>query len=122
MVQVDGAKSSQSKPDDASENYLVGITAVLITCATAGFAGRFYYLLKICTNTIIFITANAAAGVYFEAMLKDGSNTSFWIRNLQMYSSGVVMALLSCLPAEGASIAERGFFHGYTRAVVCIVG
>jgi hypothetical protein len=45
----------------AKGNKLTGLFAVLATCVTAGFAG-----------------------VYFEKMLKDGSSTPFWIRNLQM--------------------------------------
>lgn len=69
-----------------------------------------------------FRTRQLRLGVYFEAMLKDGSNTSFWIRNLQMYSSGVVMATLSCISTEGMAIAERGFFYGYTTNVVVIIG
>jgi hypothetical protein len=47
----------------SGSNKLIGLLAVFATCITAGFAG-----------------------VYFEKMLKDGSSTPFWIRNLQMYT------------------------------------
>ncbi|KAK6046502.1 putative UDP-galactose translocator [Cooperia oncophora] len=80
-------------------NYLIGISAVLATCVTAGFAG-----------------------VYFEMMLKGSGSTPFWVRNLQMYSCGMVSALIGCLFTDGDLIAERGFFHGYDIKVCAIVG
>ncbi|PIO74929.1 UDP-galactose transporter [Teladorsagia circumcincta] len=80
-------------------NYLIGISAVLATCITAGFAG-----------------------VYFEMMLKGSGTTPFWIRNLQMYSCGMVSALIGCLFSEGDLIIERGFFYGYDIKVCAIVG
>ncbi|KAE9418924.1 hypothetical protein Angca_002332, partial [Angiostrongylus cantonensis] len=61
-------------------------------------------------------------GVYFEMMLKGGGTTPFWIRNLQMYSCGVVSSLIGCLFSEGDLIAERGFFYGYDLKVCAIVG
>ncbi|EYC16517.1 hypothetical protein Y032_0033g2701 [Ancylostoma ceylanicum] len=79
-------------------SYFVGITAVLATCVTAGFAG-----------------------VYFEMMLKGGGNTPFWIRNLQMYSCGIVSASIGCLFSEADAIAKRGFFYGYNAKVCAIV-
>ncbi|KJH53036.1 putative UDP-galactose translocator [Dictyocaulus viviparus] len=80
-------------------NYFLGMTAVLATCITAGFAG-----------------------VYFEMMLKGGGTTPFWIRNLQLYTGGVVSSFLGCLFSEGDIIAERGVFHGYDLRVCAIVG
>ncbi|CAB3402061.1 unnamed protein product [Caenorhabditis bovis] len=82
----------------SSENYFIGITAVLATCVTAGFAG-----------------------VYFEKMLKDGGSTPFWIRNMQMYSCGVISATIACF-VEYENISNRGFFYGYTEKVWIIVG
>lgn len=55
-------------------------------------------------------------------MLKDGSSTPFWIRNLQMYSCGAVTTAFGCLVYEGRAIADKGFFYGYNRNVVAIVG
>ncbi|VDP32708.1 unnamed protein product [Heligmosomoides polygyrus] len=79
-------------------NYLIGITAVLATCVTAGFAG-----------------------VYFEMLLKNGGATPFWVRNLQMYSCGIVSASVACLFSDGNLIAQRGFFYGYDMKVCAIV-
>ena len=91
--------NGQQPAAKGAENYFVGITAVLSTCVTAGFAG-----------------------VYFEKMLKDGGNTPFWVRNMQMYSCGVVSAFLGCVFSEGSQISQRGFFYGYDYRVYAIVG
>ncbi|CAG9535189.1 unnamed protein product [Cercopithifilaria johnstoni] len=80
------------------ENYVVGLGAVLLTCVTAGFGG-----------------------VYFEHLLKDGSETPFWIRNLQMYSCGVVTAALGCILSEWNRIFTKGFFYGYNIVVIAII-
>ncbi|CAI4230670.1 unnamed protein product [Auanema sp. JU1783] len=90
--------SVSSENQNNNENYVLGISAVLMTCVTAGFAG-----------------------VYFEKMLKDGGSTPFWIRNMQMYSCGVISACLGCL-AEADKISEKGFFFGYNAHVISIVG
>uniref|UniRef100_A0A8R1HQL3 Uncharacterized protein n=1 Tax=Caenorhabditis japonica TaxID=281687 RepID=A0A8R1HQL3_CAEJA len=72
FVQMNNTPSSEAnKKRESAENYIVGLSAVLATCVTAGFAG-----------------------VYFEKMLKDGGSTPFWIRNMQMYSCGVVSSTL----------------------------
>lgn len=54
-------------------------------------------------------------------MLKDGSETPFWIRNLQMYSCGVVTALLGCFFSEWDKILTKGFFYGYNIITVVII-
>ncbi|MFH4979225.1 hypothetical protein AB6A40_005934 [Gnathostoma spinigerum] len=83
----------------SGDNYLIGLLAVLFTCITAGFAG-----------------------VWFEMMLKDGTKTPFWIRNLQMYTCGIVSASVACYVADYDSILRRGFFYGYKPEVFCIIG
>ncbi|KAK6743899.1 hypothetical protein RB195_010912 [Necator americanus] len=83
---------------DKKGSYSVGITAVLCTCVTAGFAG-----------------------VYFEMMLKGGGTTPFWVRNLQMYSCGIVSASIGCMLSEAELVAQRGFFYGYDVKVCAIV-
>lgn len=55
-------------------------------------------------------------------MLKDGSTTPFWIRNLQMYSCGIVSAGFSVMLTESDKINQDGFFHGYNWNVLFIVG
>ncbi|KAK6027332.1 UDP-galactose transporter, partial [Ostertagia ostertagi] len=91
-------------------NYLIGISAVLATCITAGFAG-----------------------VYFEMMLKGSGTTRSGLTQSSrctvttvhcgvFYSTANVSALIGCLFSEGDLIIERGFFYGYDIKVCAIVG
>jgi len=94
---IKNATAIPSNKIPREQNYLVGISAVLATCLTAGFAG-----------------------VYFESMLKD-AKASLWIRNLQMYFCGIISAGLGCLIQDGSTIADRGFFFGYDKWVFAVV-
>lgn len=58
-------------------------------------------------------------GVYFEKVLKS-SDTSLWVRNIQMYLSGIVVTLIVVYVKDGDKVLEKGFFFGYT-AWVCFV-
>uniref|UniRef100_A0AAF5PP49 UDP-galactose transporter n=3 Tax=Wuchereria bancrofti TaxID=6293 RepID=A0AAF5PP49_WUCBA len=98
VAAVELSINERSVREKSDENYLLGLSAVLLTCVTAGFAG-----------------------VYFEYMLKDGSETPFWIRNLQMYSCGVVSAALGCILSEWNRILTKGFFYGYNSNVIAII-
>ncbi|KAF1761096.1 hypothetical protein GCK72_009350 [Caenorhabditis remanei] len=98
FVQMNNTPASEAnKKRESAENYIVGLSAVLATCVTAGFAG-----------------------VYFEKMLKDGGSTPFWVRNMQMYSCGVISASIACL-TDYNRIMEKGFFYGYTEKVYAVV-
>ncbi|CAO4370696.1 unnamed protein product [Caenorhabditis nigoni] len=98
FVQMNNAPAAESKQSgEKAENYIIGLSAVLATCVTAGFAG-----------------------VWFEKMLKDGGSTPFWIRNMQMYSCGVISASIACL-IDYSRISEKGFFFGYTDKVYAVV-
>ncbi|CAP27147.1 Protein CBR-UGTP-1 [Caenorhabditis briggsae] len=98
FVQMNNAPAAESKQSgEKAENYIIGLSAVLATCVTAGFAG-----------------------VWFEKMLKDGGSTPFWIRNMQMYSCGVISASIACL-VDYSRISEKGFFFGYTDKVYAVV-
>ena len=59
-------------------------------------------------------------GVYFEKVLKS-SDTSLWVRNIQMYLSGIVVTLAGVYLADGAQVIEKGFFFGYTPWVCFVV-
>ena len=59
-------------------------------------------------------------GVYFEKVLKS-SDTSLWVRNIQMYLSGIVVTLAGVYLADGAQVIEKGFFYGYTPWVCFVV-
>lgn len=59
-------------------------------------------------------------GVYFEKVLK-ASDTSLWIRNIQMYISGIVITAFGVYLNDGAQVLEKGFFFGYTHWVWIVI-
>ncbi|XP_071796482.1 CMP-sialic acid transporter-like [Asterias amurensis] len=95
MVQVESASSNKST--DVHYNYPVGVVCILISCLCSGFAG-----------------------VYFEKVLK-GTDTSLWIRNVQMYLFGIVSGIVAVFSKDGEVILEQGFLHGYNYLVWIIV-
>jgi UDP-sugar transporter A1/2/3 len=69
---------------------------------------RFTGLLSVVISCII----SGLAGVYFEKILK-GSQTSLWIRNIQLSIWALIPAVIGMLYVDGHAIIERGFFSGY---------
>ncbi|KAJ0036545.1 hypothetical protein NQD34_005222 [Periophthalmus magnuspinnatus] len=96
QVQQEGKKES-SVSDSSSQNYMVGLVAVVISCLSSGFAG-----------------------VYFEKILK-GSAASVWVRNVQLGVFGTALGLLGMWWNDGPGIANNGFFFGYTSMVWCVI-
>ncbi|XP_067382795.1 UDP-galactose translocator isoform X4 [Channa argus] len=96
QVQQEGNKEA-SVSDSSTQNYMVGLVAVVISCLSSGFAG-----------------------VYFEKILK-GSSASVWVRNVQLGIFGTALGLLGMWWNDGAAIAERGFLFGYTDMVWCVI-
>lgn len=68
----------------------------------------------------VAVICSGFAGVYFEKVLKS-SNTSLWVRNIQMYISGIAVTLLAVYVTDGAKVMEKGFFFGYTPWVCFVV-
>jgi UDP-galactose transporter len=58
--------------------------------------------------------------VYFEKILK-GSQTSLWLRNVQMGLPSVVIALVVVFVQDSSAVASRGFLGGYTPIVWTVV-
>lgn len=83
--------------DTSTQNYTVGLIAVVISCLSSGFAG-----------------------VYFEKILK-GTAASVWMRNVQLGIFGTALGLLGLWWNDGAAVAERGFLFGYTNMVWCVI-
>lgn len=83
-------------PPEPLMNYSVGITAVLVAASVSGLTG-----------------------VYFEKLLKQSpSQTSVWIRNVQLSLYSLVAALLGgVMWQDGEGIQEHGFFEGYNWIV-----
>ncbi|XP_062283479.1 UDP-galactose translocator isoform X1 [Scomber scombrus] len=96
QVQQEGNKEA-SLSDSSSQNYTVGLVAVVISCMSSGFAG-----------------------VYFEKILK-GSAASVWLRNVQLGLFGMALGMLGMWWNDGAAIAEHGFLFGYTGMVWCVI-
>eukprot|EP00282_Hemiselmis_andersenii_P008023 CAMPEP_0114156268 /NCGR_PEP_ID=MMETSP0043_2-20121206/25957_1 /TAXON_ID=464988 /ORGANISM="Hemiselmis andersenii, Strain CCMP644" /LENGTH=430 /DNA_ID=CAMNT_0001251677 /DNA_START=27 /DNA_END=1316 /DNA_ORIENTATION=- len=79
-------------------NPVLGFSAVVAACFLSGFAG-----------------------IWFEKILK-GSDTSIWIRNIQLGSIGSVGAIVAAYTKDGAAIASGGFFQGYSPLVWSVIG
>jgi UDP-sugar transporter A1/2/3 len=82
---------------NSARNRFIGLVAVFCATITSGFAG-----------------------VYFEKILK-GSNTSLWIRNIQMGLPSVVIALATVYLEDRDKVYSKGFFVGYNRIVWAVV-
>ncbi|NWU90358.1 S35A1 protein, partial [Upupa epops] len=68
----------------------------------------------------VAVVCSGFAGVYFEKVLKS-SDTSLWVRNIQMYLSGIVVTLCGVYVSDGAQVLEKGFFYGYTFYVWFVI-
>lgn len=68
----------------------------------------------------IAVLCSGFAGVYFEKVLKS-SDTSLWVRNIQMYLSGIVVTFIGVCMTDGEKVLEKGFFFGYTPWVCFVV-
>ncbi|XP_073711923.1 CMP-sialic acid transporter [Misgurnus anguillicaudatus] len=68
----------------------------------------------------VAVVCSGFAGVYFEKVLKS-ADTSLWVRNIQMYLSGIVVTFIGVIVTDGAEIMEKGFFYGYTPWVCMVV-
>lgn len=97
IVQVQQEGNKESTVLGSSQNYMVGLVAVVISCLSSGFAG-----------------------VYFEKILK-GSSASVWMRNVQLGVFGIALGLLGMWWNDGDAIAKKGFFFGYTSMVWCVI-
>jgi UDP-sugar transporter A1/2/3 len=96
IVQISGSRDT-SASDTEKNNRFVGLVAVLCAACTSGFSG-----------------------VYFEKILK-GSQTSLWLRNVQMGLPSVGIALIAVFAKDSAAVAQQGFLGGYTPIVWTVV-
>ncbi|KAG0320531.1 hypothetical protein BGZ99_004445 [Dissophora globulifera] len=82
--------------DDASQNPIIGLLAVLTSCVSSGFAG-----------------------CYFEKILK-GSESDMWVRNLQLGISGSLFSFLAMF-YDRQRIYEGGIFQGYSMITWMVI-
>uniref|UniRef100_A0A0N4Z294 UDP-galactose transporter n=1 Tax=Parastrongyloides trichosuri TaxID=131310 RepID=A0A0N4Z294_PARTI len=99
IVQIGNMTESNSSNKNTSENPIIGLISILIICIVAGFAG-----------------------VYFEKMLKDGSQSSLWVRNIQLYFWGIPSALLWIFIDKGSEVIDKGLFHGFNYKIWIAIG
>lgn len=99
IVQVSGSGDHHTHTHAEDHNRLVGLVSVLCAACTSGFSG-----------------------VYFEKILK-GSQTSLWLRNVQMGLPSIIIAYLTIYGKDSVAVAKQGqwyraFFGSLTY--VCI--
>ena len=96
IVEVSGSSSESHTPSE-DHNRFIGLIAVLCAACTSGFSG-----------------------VYFEKILK-GSQTSLWIRNIQMGIPSVLIAFIAVFLKDSQAVSEQGFLGGYSAIVWAVV-
>ncbi|CEF67134.1 CMP-sialic acid transporter [Strongyloides ratti] len=89
IVQVGNMQKNTSTKVDENENPIIGLISIVIVCVVAGFAG-----------------------VYFEKMLKDGSQNSLWIRNIQLYFWGIPASFTWILIDKGSQVYDKAAIGG----------
>ena len=97
IVQTSGSGEQKKGEHESSDRWFIGFTCVVCAACTSGFAG-----------------------VYFEKILK-GSQTTLWIRNIQMGVPSVLIAFITIFIQDGATVEERGFFAGYSILVWIVI-
>mmetsp|Transcript_28611 Transcript_28611/g.61347 ORF Transcript_28611/g.61347 Transcript_28611/m.61347 type:complete len:389 (+) Transcript_28611:101-1267(+) len=96
VVQISGSMDN-SKSESEKHSQFVGLIAVLCAACTSGFSG-----------------------VYFERILK-GSQTSLWLRNVQMGIPSVMIAFVTVYAKDAVAVSQQGFLGGYTPLVWTVV-
>jgi UDP-sugar transporter A1/2/3 len=96
LVQLQGSSSHPDEKDN-NQNHTVGLMAVMTSCVSSGFAG-----------------------CYFEKILKS-SDTSMWIRNIQLGISGATFSLMAVIIYDYPRIADGGIFQGYSLLTWMVV-
>lgn len=71
-------------------------------------------------SIILACFLSGLAGVYFEMVLKR-SSTSLWVRNIQLSTASLSIALLGSFIWDGPAILEHGFFQGYDLVVLTTI-
>jgi len=97
IVQMSGSPPADTVESSTTQSRTLGLVAILCAACTSGFSG-----------------------VFFEKMLK-GSSTSLWMRNIQMGLPSIIIAFITAYIEDGAIIAEKGFFVGYSPIVWTVV-
>eukprot|EP00439_Symbiodinium_sp_Y106_P060123 s1213_g8.t2 len=95
LIQLPRGETKASSPSGG--NAAVGLAAVLSACATSGLAG-----------------------VYLEKILKQ-TDSSIWMRNIQLAFFGGILAYIGCYMQDGDQIRQDGFLQGYSSLVWAVI-
>ncbi|CAE7941732.1 Slc35a3 [Symbiodinium sp. KB8] len=95
LIQLPRGETKASSPSGG--NAAVGLAAVLSACATSGLAG-----------------------VYLEKILKQ-TDSSIWMRNIQLAFFGGILAYIGCYMQDGNQIRRDGFLQGYSSLVWAVI-
>ena len=97
IVQVSGSGDKHANEVTDKGHRFIGLVAVLCAAGTSGFAG-----------------------VYFEKILK-GSQTTLWLRNVQMGLPSIAIALFTVYSKDHAAVATHGILGGFSAMVWTVV-
>ena len=95
---VQSQSMSTPPPDDTVQSPLIGLLAVITSCISSGFAG-----------------------CYFEKILKT-SETSMWVRNIQLGISGAFFSLVGMLMYDMQPLRQGGMLQGYDWLTWVVIG
>lgn len=93
----DSSRKAAVKAAESSQK-LIGLLAVLASALSSGFAGVFY-----------------------EKLLKESSQPSVIIRNIQLGLFSMVFGAAGVIINDWDKVAQRGFFDGYTSIVWLVI-
>ena len=95
LVQVQKTASSDSTH---TQNQIIGLLSVIISCLSSGFAG-----------------------VYVEKVIKGSPASFLFLRNLQLSLFCALTAVIGMWITDGSNVHSKGFFHGYNVMVWFVV-
>uniref|UniRef100_A0AC35THG0 TPT domain-containing protein n=1 Tax=Rhabditophanes sp. KR3021 TaxID=114890 RepID=A0AC35THG0_9BILA len=85
--------------DVINKKTIIGLGAIVTICISAGFAT-----------------------VYFERMLKNGSQPSLWLRSIQLYSWSTLGGFIIMVSKNGNDIYEKGtMFYGFNYNCIFLI-
>lgn len=96
LVQMPSTSSNLTS--ERQQDQMIGFVAVLTACFSSGFAGVFY-----------------------EKLVKQSSQPSVIIRNLQLGIFSLIFSSFAMLYYNSSEIFSLGMFYGYTKPVVAVI-
>jgi len=96
-VAVVNKSGKDANSDEAKQDSVIGLAAVICACFTSGLAS-----------------------VYLEKILKQ-TKTSLWLRNMQLSFFGSVFAIVVAFSKDRQAIVQDGFLQGYNLLVWAVV-